>query len=126
MAKPKNTIYFQWNDSHSVIIGNLGFGVSLNKEIARICASHIDKYVPYKSGALASNLRISATKDHGTITYLQQYANKQYYGPDENRCRDYHPLATSMWDKACFSNEGPEIVAEVDSVRKSISRIRKG
>lgn len=126
MAKPKANIRFQWNDSHSVIIENLGFGTSLNKEMAQICASHIDKYVPYKSGALASNLRITATPSHGTITYLQPYANKQYYGPDTNRHRDVHPLATSMWDQACFTNEWPEIIAEVDAFRKIVSKKRKG
>lgn len=125
MALNFGEIDFEWNERASTIIKNLGFGKELNKEAAQILYEHYYKYVPYKDGNLSNNVRVSATDDHGTITHLVKYANKQYYGNSFERERRFHPLATSFWDQYCWMNEGYEITEEIDEARKLISAERR-
>lgn len=125
MARGYKNLSFHWNHSHSTIIENLGFGKDLNREAAQIFYEHYNKYVPYQHGDLSTRVRISATQDHGTITHLVKYANKQYTNPTMNRNTSVHPLATSFWDKACWEAEKREITSEVDEARKKYSRNRR-
>lgn len=120
---------FQWNYSHSIILKRKGFGKELNKYFAELMRDYSDEYVPYDTGALASQTRISATNDHGTVTYIAPHAGYQYTGdngslvPESewNRNRSVHPLATSFWDKAAWSQYGSVISRKLNQKRKELS-----
>lgn len=117
-------ISFQWNESRSVIIRNKGFGKDLNRDIGKILASHMDKYVPYDSNRasgnhLANSVRITPRENSVSITYVKPYANYQYHGSYTwNRDLSVHNLATSYWDKMCWSNESVAIMNEINAARK--------
>lgn len=91
------------------------------------CAKEMDKYVPFKSGDLATTViqnGIPTTNvNEDTITYDQLYAQYQYKGVredgthkinEENRTRTMHPQATSYWDKVMWSNHKEKICKEVE------------
>ena len=117
-------ISFRWNESRSVIIRNKGFGKDLNRDIGKILASHMDKYVPYDSkrtsgNHLANSVRITPRENSVSITYVRPYANYQYHGSYTwNRDLSVHNLATSYWDKMCWSNESVAIMNEINAARK--------
>ena len=130
MARGYANLRFEWNDSASNIIKNLGFGKGLNKEAAQILYRYSYPYIPFSlqqsMGSLANRVRISATANQGLITHLVRYANKQYnadkgnpYGEDVlvKRTRVVHPLATSHWADWAWSMHKKEITAEVDIAR---------
>lgn len=80
------------------------------------CRLHCDKYVPFESSALATNVSETPT----SFTYESPYASYQYYGERQDgthkirtRTLDKHPLATSYWDKQMVTAEGNEVVSEV-------------
>lgn len=88
------------------------------------CARHMDKYVPYDEGSLAStviqNGEPTDNVTESTITYTQPYASYQYYGERQdgsreikNRTLTMHPLASSYWDYVMMSVEGKQVVEEV-------------
>ena len=116
---------FQWNYSHSVIIRRKGFNKEFMREVGRIMASHMDKYVPYGTKYdihMANRVTVAPRNESVSIQYKVPYANKQYNGPATwNRDTSYHPLATSYWDKACWTNERTQILAEINTVREAFS-----
>ena len=82
------------------------------------CARHMDKYVPFDEGNLAKYYVIG-----NEIHYDQLYAQYQYYGQrndgsrainEANRNRNYHPLATSYWDKHMWTAEGLDVINEIE------------
>lgn len=90
------------------------------------CAKYMDRYVPYRSGDLATTViengepTINVKED--TITYMQPYATYQYNGirqdgthpiNEDNRTRSMHPDATSHWDNVMMSIHRTEIVKQV-------------
>jgi hypothetical protein len=94
----------------------------VQKFFTSTCAKAMDKYVPFKSGDLASY-----TIHGNEIWYDQLYAQYQYKGEREdgthkinpaNRTRIYHPLATSYWDKVMWSIDSPKVIAQVDAFIK--------
>lgn len=113
---------FQWNYSNSVIIGRKGFGKELNRESAKIMERHMFRFVPYLTGELSNRTRITAYKDHATITYMQPYANQQYTHTEYKHTKKYHPLATAYWDKAAWSADKNVIGREVNKARKRYSK----
>ena len=130
MARGYANVKFEWNGTASTVIKNLGFGKELQLEAAKIFESYMQPYIPYDKGNLSTNIRITATDDHATITHLVKYASAQYYGDgsdpntgspgyDENwqRNRTIHPLATSYWDKAAWTQHKREITRDVDKAR---------
>ena len=118
MARGYSNVKFEWNGTASTVIKNLGFGKELQLEAAKIFESYMQPYIPYDEGNLSTNIRITATNDHATITHLVKYANKQYHGPsDWNRKRIVHPLATSYWDKVTWNNHKREITRDIDEAR---------
>lgn len=131
----KSNFSFEWNYSHSIIIKRKGFGKELNKYFADIFAQYSDEFVPFDTGALANSVRTQATEDHGTVTYMAPYAPEQYSGyngnevldvpftaaPPWNRNREIHPLATSLWDKACWNTYGSVISRKLNEKRKELS-----
>jgi len=98
-----------------VIMANLG--IEPNGRVQRFftntCARHMDKYVPYDTGTLASTVEVGSD----TITYDQPYAKVVYYGIRNgkplNYSTDKHPLACSYWDRQMVSAEMQDIVKEV-------------
>lgn len=95
-------------------------GGPAQKFFANTCYNHMDKYVPFDSGDLASISSITA--DGKYIIYHVPYAQYQWRGEradgthkinEENRNRSMHPLATSHWDKKMISAEGDQVVKEV-------------
>lgn len=90
----------------------------VQKFFTNTCYKHMDKYVPFDEGSLSTIVDIQPS----WITYEQEYASYQYYGVrkdgshpinEANRNRDFHPLATSYWDKHMVSAEMKDIVKEV-------------
>ena len=79
------------------------FHVQFYKMFAEKC----DPYVPYITGALATNITIN--KDG--ITYEQPYAQEVYESNNRHNL-EYHPLASSYWDEVAFENHKDENEAE--------------
>lgn len=116
-----------------------------HKFFTHTCAIHMDKYVPYREGTLATtvveggNVTSNVTED--TITYAQKYAHYMYEGKlyidpetgsswtkkgstkiptetDLNYSTSMHANAGPYWDKRMWSAEKDEIIKEVqDYVR---------
>lgn len=131
MARGYSNVKFEWNNSASVIVRNKGFGKGLNKDSAQILYETYYPYIPYSlqstGGNLANNVRITANDDHGTITHLVRYANRQFNADAGNadgvdvlvhRTRMIHELATSHWSDWAWSVHKKEITARVDEARK--------
>ena len=104
----------------SVIKARLG--IEPNGRVQRFfthtCRNHMDKYVPFDTGDLATIIDERPDK----IIYEMPYARYQYFGMrddgsypinEANRNRTYHPLATSYWDKHMVSAEMRDIEKEV-------------
>jgi hypothetical protein len=101
-------------------------GGPVHKFFTNTCYLHMDKYVPFDSGDLASTVSIS--NDGKYIIYNMPYASYQWRGEredgshkinEENRNRSMHPLATSHWDKKMITAEGDDVIKEVaDYMRK--------
>lgn len=90
----------------------------LTQSVARRC----DKYVPFKSGALAGtviqNGKPTSNVEKNKIIYTQNYAKAVYKGKTKkgkqmNFNTEKHPHATSHWDKKMKTAEIDEIVKEV-------------
>jgi hypothetical protein len=106
---------------------NLEQGGKVHAFFTATCARHMDKYVPYDEGTLATTVidesgnpteNVTAT----TITYTQPYATYQYEGQrqdgthkinEANRNRSMHPEATSHWDRVMMSIERKKVIKEV-------------
>lgn len=56
-------------------------------------AKLLNPYVPFDTGTLANTAEVSET----SVTYIQPYARRMYYGEDFNFNTDYHPFATHHW-----------------------------
>ena len=99
----------------SVIQAQLG--IEPNGRVQRYftnqCALHMDKYVPYDTGTLASTVEIGSD----TIVYNQPYAKVVYYGVRDGKKLNYqtdkHPKACSYWDRQMMSAESQELIQEV-------------
>lgn len=82
----------------------------VQKFFTNTCYKHMDKYVPFDEGDLSTIVDIQSS----WITYEMPYARYQYYlVNEENRNRNFHPLATSYWDKHMVSAEMRDIEKEV-------------
>ena len=98
----------------------------VQKFFTQTCAIHMDKYVPFDEGTLATRVIANGQPTNNVqpswIIYDVPYARYQYRGMREdgthkineaNRNRTYHPLATSYWDKHMVSAEMKDVVKEV-------------
>ena len=81
-------------------------------QIQSIFAEVIDPWTPFLTGQLHSDLTIT---DEG-VTYNSSYAADKYYG--EVFCKDYHPLATSHWDKVAMETQMPLMIEKVTEILK--------
>lgn len=119
--------------------------LAIHNTLAKRC----DPYVPFLEGPLSQTAVITDKE----VRYVQPYARYQYYGEiygpnipikegDEivswfsplgqkkhptgrmmNHTTEYHPLATSFWDKAMLRDHGDEFNAEVEDILRW--RLRK-
>ncbi|MBR5227516.1 MAG: hypothetical protein IKV94_02650 [Clostridia bacterium] len=112
---------------NTVIMTDLGLqeGGPIHKFFTNTCYLHMDEYVPFDSGDLASIVSIST--DGKYITYEVPYASYQYYGVredgthqinEDNRNRSMHPKATSFWVEKMVTAEKNDIIKEVQDELK--------
>ena len=71
-------------------------------EMHDLLAKMCDPYVPFLNGPLSQTNVVSARG----VRYIQPYAAYQYYGTHFNHTKDFHPLASAMWDKAMLRDKG--------------------
>lgn len=85
----------------------------------QLCAIHMDKYVPFDTGALAETVvidgNVTSNVSESYITYTQPYAHRIYEGDDFDFQTDKHELATSHWDKQMVTAEISEIEEELQN-----------
>ena len=99
----------------SEIKANLGIEPNgrVQKEFTGSCRRHMDKWLPFDTGALAT----TAIEQTDAIIYQQPYAKVVYYGvrngKELNYSKDKHPLAGSYWDKRMVSAEIQDVVKEI-------------
>jgi hypothetical protein len=74
-------------------------GAFAASEAARL----MDKYVPFRSGALAS----SATVAPWSVTYAAPYAGYVFEGRNMTFSKQSHPLARSRWHEPLRDNPAP-------------------
>lgn len=83
--------------------------ISTNKRLGTFLANEaadgMDKYVPMRTGQLASSTRIEPFK----VRYTANYARYPFNGYGMKFRTDKHPLATSRWDRAYASAEGERL-----------------
>ena len=82
-------------------------------QIQREFCDIIDPWTPFLTGRLHSDVTIT---DEG-VTYNSSYASDKYYG--EVFCKDYHPLATSHWDKVAMETQMPLMIEKVTEILKA-------
>lgn len=112
--------------------------LAVHNTLAKMC----DPYVPMQNGPLSQTSQVSPQG----VRYVQPYARYQYYGevygpnipikedgdiigwfsPKGQRkhptgrpltySTEYHPLATSFWDKAMMRDHGDEFIKEVRDI----------
>lgn len=109
----------------SVIKARLGLEPNgkVHKWFTNTCALHMDKYVPWDTGALAETVVVNGTTTSNvttdTITYEQPYAKYVYYdirdGKELNYQTDVHENAGPYWDKRMWSAEKDIVVKEVQN-----------
>ena len=112
----------------SEIILRLGLDANgdVQKFFTNTCAIHMDKYVPFDTGALArtvvlyKNIVNPKNVFQDAIVYNQEYARYVYYGISRsglpmNYQKEKHPEANSYWDKRMWSAEKDIVVKEVQN-----------
>lgn len=76
--------------------------------------AYSDPYVPFRTGALSKNVRRNADGVH----YLQDYANKCFYGNFRFR-KDHHPKATGHWVYVMMANDGESYIEDLSRYIKA-------
>lgn len=85
-------------------------------------AKHMDKYVPFRTGALAETVVINGKPTTNVtakrITYEQEYASYVYkglskYGKPLNYDKSKHSYAGAYWDERCMTAEKDTIIREI-------------
>lgn len=93
------------------ILSSRGLGPSsgARKYLAQRVRVRCDKYVPYDTGRLKNTAQISG--DGATITYVQPYAEKQFY------VNYYHtdPNRGHQWHKRMLAAEGSALVGDMQA-----------
>lgn len=95
---------------------------TVRTRINQALADKCDSYVPYQTGALANNVKVTEEGIH----YTQPYAAEQYYG-EFNHNTSVHPLATSHWGAVALQNHKDELNAEIrDIVKDRLKELKDG
>lgn len=93
----------------------------VHKFFTNTCALHMDKYVPFRTGALAEtvvvNGKVTSNVSEDEIVYAQKYARIVYDGVRKGKPLNYrtdkHKLAGPYWDKRMWTAEKDKIIEEV-------------
>lgn len=94
----------------------------LQKFATSTVAKHMDKYVPFRTGALAETVIVrnqpTANVTANRITYEQEYASYVYRGIGKggnpmNYRTDKHTYAGPYWDERCMTAERDKIIREI-------------
>ena len=110
----------------SVIKARLGIEPKgpVHQWLTNTVALHMDKYVPWDTGALAETVVVNgvinkANVTEDTIHYDQPYAIYVYKGvrngKDMHYQTDMHTLAGPYWDKRMWSAEKHQVIKEVQN-----------
>ena len=106
----------------SVIIADLGLDTNgpVQRWFTNTCALHMDKYVPFDTGALAETVVVNGEinkknvhKDY--IVYNQDYAVYVYYPSEKTIHQDKHPQATPYWDQVMWTADKNKVIKEVQN-----------
>lgn len=81
-------------------------------EIHNLLRKMCDPYVPFLEGPLSQTAEV----EPHCVRYIQPYARYQYYGVEFNHTKDYHPLATALWDKVMLAERGDEFREAVKQI----------
>lgn len=73
--------------------------------LASEAASGMDKYVPYRTGALSQSVSTQPFRVH----YGMKYARRMFYGEDFNFSTEHHALAQAKWSEAYANAFGEEL-----------------
>lgn len=104
-------------DSFEKILQKKGLQANgpVQKALTHACRIEMDEFVPYDEGNLSTILY----EGPDYIIYESPYASYQYFGVrkdgthqinEANRNREFHPLATSYWDKAMWTAKKDQIM----------------
>lgn len=85
-------------------------GGSTQLFLANTCFKRMTKYVPWKTGNLATTTVIRP----GSVTYEQPYAHKQYTTNKGNGIRG------KQWDKRMVNAEKSQVIKEVEAYAKKM------
>ena len=107
---------------NSVIIASLGLQDKgpIHQWFTNTCALHMDKYVPFDTGALAETVVVNGQINkknvyENAIVYKQDYATYVYYPSYRTIHQDKHPQATTLWDRKMWTAEKHIVVREVQN-----------
>ena len=96
-------------------------GGDVQKQFTHTVMNHMEKYMPYRTGALIKEMRIhtNVTAPHGFIVVPGKRAIPLYYGVQNGKPINYtkpvdgkgkgHPLAGPHWEKRMWAAEGAQI-----------------
>ena len=70
-------------------------------------AEIIDPWTPFYTGKLHEDITITPKG----ITYNVPYSAQKYYGTVS--CKEFHPLATSHWDRVAMQTQLPVVKSEI-------------
>lgn len=80
----------------------------LGNVLASTAADGMDKYVPYRSSALATSVQHKPF----VVTYNTPYARRMYYGEGFKFSTNGHLLASARWDQKYIEEGGLEELAK--------------
>lgn len=113
----------------SEIKANLGIqnGGPVHKFFTSECAKAMDRYVPWRTGALAKTVILNGQPTENVktdrIIYNQEYAIYPYYGITHGKPMNYridvHAEAGPYWDQRMWSVKKEDII---DRVQKYVDR----
>lgn len=87
--------------------------IRTNREVGLHAASEaaalMDKYVPMRTGALASSAN---TSQPFRVTYEAPYASYAYTGRGKRFSKEHHPAAMAYWDRP-MRNDPSELAASI-------------
>ena len=107
-----STIKVRVNFTNNTMQKITSAGPAAMYEMHNLLAKMCDPYVPFLNGPLSQTNDVS-TKG---VTYIQPYARYQYYGTHFNHTKDFHPLASAMWDKAMLRDKGKLFDASIAEI----------
>lgn len=111
-----------WNYPTAQLFKEKGINEELAIFSAETFARYMNPFVPFQTGILSSSYITGADNTNGYVKYTQRYARAQFFGDNFKHNLDYHPKATSRWDKAAWNADKDRIMGEINEYRKGISK----